>query len=127
DDTLIKLDHELTELKASNYVIQLELTEKDIRLDGQPPSSASAAGPAVPIFFDSKYGPLRYATDVFNHWKANLRAIALGLKALRKVERYGITQRGEQYTGWKQLGSGISMPAAQMTADEALEFLRIHA
>jgi len=84
-------------------------------------------GPSVIISFESKHGPLWYATDVFDHWHANLRALALGLEALRKVERYGITKRGEQYTGWRQLGSGIEMPAAQMTEMEALEFLRIHA
>ena len=84
-------------------------------------------GPAVIIAFESKHGPLKYATDVFDHWHANLRAIALGLEALRKVERYGITQRGEQYTGFRTWNSGIEMPAAQMTELEALEFLRIHA
>ena len=79
------------------------------------------------VAFESKHGPLKYATDVFDHWHANLRAIALGLEALRKVERYGITQRGEQYTGFRTWNSGIEMPAAQMTELEALEFLRIHA
>ena len=59
------------------------------------------------VAFESKHGPLKYATDVFDHWHANLRAIALGLEALRKVERYGITQRGEQYTGFRTWNSGI--------------------
>jgi hypothetical protein len=75
------------------------------------------------VAFESKHSPLKYATDVFDHWHANLRAIALGLEALRKVERYGITQRGEQYTGFRALGSGIAMPAAQMTAEDAAAFL----
>lgn len=33
------------------------------------------------------------------------------LQALRAVDRYGVTRRGEQYAGWKQLaaGSGASV------------------
>jgi hypothetical protein len=123
DSTLRLLDDELRHLDAEGLVIQLEMAEKDIRLDGMPRSNATPKGPAVIVSFESKHGPLRYATDVFDHWHANLRAIALGLEALRKVERYGITKRGEQYTGWKQLGSGMPMPAAQMTADEAAAFV----
>ena len=32
----------------------------------------------------------RYATDAYGDWKSNLRAIALGLEALRAVDRYGL-------------------------------------
>ena len=71
-----------------------------------PRANASPKSPAVVIAFESKHGPLQYATDAFTHWQANVRAVALGLEALRRVERYGITKHGEQYTGWKQLGSG---------------------
>jgi hypothetical protein len=51
-------------------------------------------------------GPLRYATDVFTTWTDNLRAVALGLEALRRVERYGISRRGEQYAGFRALPTG---------------------
>jgi len=48
------------------------------------------------------------------------------LEALRRVDRYGITRRGEQYAGWKALppgaGDAIAMPAA-MTVDEAARML----
>jgi hypothetical protein len=84
---------------------------------------------------------MRFATDKFESsskymggkvnyfpaWQNNVRAIALALEALRKVDRYGVTRGNEQYTGFRALGSGIAVPAAQMTADEALEFLCIHA
>jgi hypothetical protein len=52
----------------------------------------------------------------------NLRAIALGLEALRKVERYGIAERGQQYAGFAQIGAGTAMGQSLdhvMTADEA--------
>lgn len=45
-------------------------------------------------------------TDAFPHWQDNVRAIALGLEALRKVDRYGIGKRGEQYVGWRALPAG---------------------
>jgi len=97
--------------------------------------------PGVVITFDGPSGPLCFATDRFESsskwmsgkttyfpaWQNNVRAMALGLEALRKVDRYGITRGNEQYTGFRALGSGIEMPAAQMAAEEALEFLRIHA
>lgn len=45
----------------------------------------------------------QFAVDTFVHWQDNLRAIALGMEALRKVARYGIVKGNEQYSGWKQL------------------------
>jgi hypothetical protein len=64
----------------------------------------------VTVAFDSKHGSLKYTADKFATWQENLRAIALGLEALRKVDRYGVTTRGEQYTGWKALPAGESEP-----------------
>jgi hypothetical protein len=59
--------------------------------------------------------------------RMNARAIALGLEALRKVDRYRITKRGERYTGWSALPPATPMGAAKMTADDALEFSRASA
>lgn len=120
--TLDLLDRELYFLDAENIVFQVALREEDFRRDGQPRANARASHPGVVLAFDSKYGPLKYATDTFTDFQANVRAIALGLEALRKVDRYGITKRGEQYTGWKQLPpSGGS--TSTMTAEDAAEFL----
>lgn len=44
---------------------------------------------------------LVYATDVCEFWQHNIRSIALGLEALRAVDRYGISRRGEQYAGFR--------------------------
>lgn len=103
NDTLLLLDRELAALGATEVVFQIDLIERDIRLDGMPRSDARPSDPAVIISFDSRYGPLRYFCDRFEKWQDNVRAIALGLEALRKVERYGITKRGEQYLGWAAL------------------------
>lgn len=45
----------------------------------------------------------QFAVDTFTSWEDNLRAIVLGMEALRKVARYGIVKGNEQYTGWRQL------------------------
>jgi len=42
-------------------------------------------------------------------WRHNVRSIALGLEALRAVDRYGISRRGEQYAGFRAaLASGAA-------------------
>lgn len=104
--TMELLQRELEKLRASEVVIELAVTEGDIRNDGWPRAGARPSHPGVIVSFDSTHGPLRYGTDAFPRWQENLRAIALGLEALRKVERYGIGRRGEQYQGWRQLGTG---------------------
>lgn len=100
------LERELDKLGAHEVVIELAVTEGDLRLDGWPYADARPSHPGVIISFDSRHGPLRYGTDAFPNWQANVRAIALGLEALRKVERYGIGKRGEQYVGWRELPAG---------------------
>lgn len=87
-------------------MIQLALDETDIRLDGWPRGNATPRHHGVILAFESKHGPLKYATARYYPWQANLRAIALGLEALRAVDRYGVTKRGEQYAGWKALPAG---------------------
>lgn len=105
--TLALLERELRLLRASNVVLGAGLRESDIRLDGLPRSDARVpAHPGIELSFDSPHGRLVYATDSCEWWEHNVRSIALGLEALRAVDRFGITRRGEQYAGWKQLASG---------------------
>lgn len=101
--TLDLLEKELGFLQAKQVIFQIDAPESQIRNDGLPYAKARPDFQGVIVAFESKHGPLKYLADVFDHWKENLRAIALGLEALRRVERYGITSKGEQYTGWKQL------------------------
>jgi hypothetical protein len=134
------LHRELRALKATQVVLQIALREQDFRIDGEVRANARATEhPGVILAFDSAHGPLKYATDLFctgyhgadngTGWQENLRAIALGLEALRRVDRYGITKRGEQYTGWKALGSGLAMPPASdgfTSLEDAIAFLHEH-
>lgn len=127
-DTLDLLGHELGYLDARRIVLQVDVFSGDIRRDGMLRANAKVGFPGVRISFESRYGPLTYATDAYERqygwskldgWQANVRAIALGLVALRAVDRYGVTRRGEQYQGWTQ----IADKPAEMTRDEAAEFL----
>jgi len=121
--TLTLLGRELDYLDATDFVIEADFTEADLRLDGMPRANArQPVHPGVRVAFGSKFGPLIYSTDSCEFWQHNVRSIALGLEALRAVDRYGVTKRGEQYTGWKAIGSGPTpMPgSAPMTRTQAL-------
>lgn len=126
--TVTLLRRELDHLDARNAAILVDCAADDIRVDGTMPKATARVGyPGVVVAFDSVHGPLKYAADRFDRWQDNVRAIALGLEALRKVDRYGITSRGEQYTGWAQLPSGSHTADSSMTVDEAALFLAEHA
>lgn len=133
-DTLELLDRELQQLGATNVVLQVDASDRDCRLDGQLRADAKVRHPGVILTFDTaQHGTLTYACEQFGAvsyrakgvaaWQHNLRAIALGLEALRKVERYGIANRGQQYAGYRELGSGIAMGPA-MTVEQAIDLLR---
>ncbi|MBX9918835.1 MAG: molecular chaperone DnaJ [Mycolicibacterium frederiksbergense] len=124
--TLELLDRELFYLGPGRQyppsVLQVALRERDFRIDGMPRANAIPSHPGVIVNIQSTKGPLSFPCDKFDRWKDNLRAIALGLEALRKVERYGITPGDEQYQGWKALPREAAAPA--FTADAAEAFLR---
>jgi hypothetical protein len=127
--TLIILDRELRHLGADRVVLEVDVPESKIRVDGQLYANATASSTAVRIAFESRHGPMIYATDRFGYdrwgrpkaqgWQENVRAIALGLEALRKVDRYGITARGEQYRGFKAIEGGMSQLAALKVIHDA--------
>jgi hypothetical protein len=103
-NTLDLLSREVEAIGGSAIIIAAGFEEGDIRLDGMPRANARyPAHPGVEVSFDSKHGRLVYGTDTCELWQHNVRSIALGLMALRKVDLYGITRKGEQYAGWKQL------------------------
>lgn len=104
--TIEILARELRALDAERVVLGLAVEDRNIRLDGLPRADARLDDPRVILAFDSKYGPLRYATGEYDDWQDNVRAIALSMEALRAVDRYGVSKRGEQYRGWRQLTAG---------------------
>jgi hypothetical protein len=105
--TLELLRREVEYLGGRDVVMGVGLEEKDLRLDGTPRAGARAMShPGVEISFDSRdHGRQTYATDQFDDWQDNVRAVALSLEALRAVERYGVS-KGRQYTGFALLSAG---------------------
>lgn len=129
--TIALLGHEIDLLEGRDVVLEIDVRETDLRLDGELRANARPASRAVAVAFESKHGPLIYRCDRFTtsyahqgpEWQHNVRAIALKLEALRAVDRYGAEAVGQQYTGFKQLGAGRAMPASHMTRTEALSIL----
>lgn len=110
--TLSVLRRELENLGADRGVLELDMAAEHLRLDGLPRSGAIARSPGIIVSFRvtgfALVSALRYEIDAFDHWADNLRGLALGLEALRAVDRYGVTKRGEQYVGFKALTAGTS-------------------
>jgi hypothetical protein len=132
DDTLRLLEDELDYLDVTGAVaVRVVAHEADVRLDGMLRARAQVLHPGVAISFrSSTAGDLTYPCDRFEaryygevSWQVNLRAIALGLEALRKLDRYGIAGRGEQYAGWRAIEAPGSRPTFA-SVDEALRWLR---
>lgn len=121
NDTFELLEKELGYLIASQIVIEIQTTHDWIRNDGWPSSNAKVTGPKIAIYFQSKFGSLTYRCDDCSFWVHNVRCIAMTLQRLRMAEMYGVTKRGEQYQGFKQLGAGIQLDA--MGIDDAKIYL----
>lgn len=121
--TLDLLDRELYQLDVRGAVaIRAFITTADLRRDGMLRAHARPSQPGVAISFAGKHGALTYPCDTYDHWQANVRAIALSLEALRAVDRHGVGGHGEQYAGWKAIESARTSHFA--TADEALSWVR---
>lgn len=115
-DTLSQLVRELRHLnngrRPAPSVLQLALTEADFRLNGMPRANSRPLHPGVILSIEPFRKPaLSFPCDTFDDWKDNLRAITLTLEALRKIDRYGVTQTGQQYTGWRAIESKPAVDA----------------
>jgi hypothetical protein len=114
---------ELRMLSARNLVAQVALPEGAIRQDGMPRADARPEHPGVIISFDTPKGTLRFACDRFPYFEDNVRAIALGLEALRRVDRYGLAGDRMQYRGFQ----AIEPPKPRLTREDAAERLAVAA
>lgn len=124
-DTLRLLRDELEKLDVdpSRTMVQMAVNRSDIRVDGTLRANARRAShPGVILTFETEHGPVIMPCDTYESERDNLRAIALSLKALRSVNRYGVTKKGEQYRGFGALppAGGSS---AKMTARTAAEIM----
>lgn len=128
-DTCALLASELNTLDAKDRVLQIDAGADQFRIDGQPRAGIKP-GRMVVLSFTTKDGPLLFPCDTFDAgwqrcaWESNVRALALGLEALRAVDRYGISPRHEQYRGWAALPA--AQPEGFKTVTDAAAFLVEH-
>jgi hypothetical protein len=127
DATLRLLIDEAVHLGIKGAIaLRVDVQDGDVRRDGMLRARATVGFPGVVVSFQSKHGPVSFATDAYEQvyagdlpgWQANVRAVALSLQALRAVDRYGVTRSGEQYVGWKAISNGDAM-----SVPEARQFL----
>lgn len=148
-DTMGLLDRELSQLGVGRAALEIDVPERGIRVDGNIKANARPASDRVVLSFTHpEVGSLRYPCDRFTSntawvyvnmvdpttmqarkkgtqrrvegWQANVRAIALALEALRKIDRYGVVKRAEQYAGWRALPA---QAGTTMTATRAAEIV----
>lgn len=130
-NTLALLLREVEFLDGINLVIGVDATEEDFKLNGELRARARLRTPAVEVAFESKYGPLLYQSAQYvgtpygnkmELWQHNVRAVALTLEAARAMDRYGATRTGQQYLGFKALGS--EPEARVFTYAQAFEWMK---
>lgn len=122
--TLELLSRELREIGAKDHELLLAVPVEQFRLDGKPRSGAKAEHPGVILSFDMpKVGRMSYPCDNFTTWQDNVRAIALGLEALRKFARYKIGKHNQQYRSYLAIES-TAMPSGFASVEDAWAFVR---
>jgi hypothetical protein len=138
-ETLKLLERELLQLEAHPDRTRIKTFHRGtvVRRDGQLRSDApQPENPGVILTFDvfkpngqrnasgqrlGKYVPVQFECDTFTHWKDNVRAIALALEALRKIERYGVARATVAEVGRKALPPAFE--GRGMTVDDAWQVL----
>lgn len=132
--TLKELRIELQYLRVTQAWLQVVLAggEADLRADGQLRSRAKIINPGVALTVETiDYGRLVYSCDQHEgrwsndppDWQINLRAITIGLKDLRRLERYGVADRGQQYAGFRELGAGTAVRGATQSREDVARYL----
>jgi hypothetical protein len=114
-------------VKATEAVVELDVTEGAIRNDGGLRAGAGPGFQGVKVSFNMpEVGRVQYATDKHEFWQHNIYAIALALENLRAVERYGVNSGKEQYTGFKAIGGATAVSNGKMTPADAARFFSEH-
>lgn len=124
-DTIKLLEAEVRALKGRDVLLGLDVRVEDLNRQGGIRADARIRNSAVVLELTSGPDRLTFPCDAFDWWQSNVRALALALGDLRRVDRYRVN-RGMQYQGFKALGSGApaGQPAA-MTPEEAAAVISI--
>jgi len=123
DGSLKKLEDEIERIAGDDVVIGIVCDPGEISFSGALKAGGRAkvrhAGAEVSFELPGR-GRVIFHTDAYPSLHANLHAIALGLEALRAVDRHGITSSAEQYAGFAQLTAGGADPRrGRQLVDEA--------
>lgn len=137
--TLNLLEREVYALQRAGMddpILMVDVSERDVRLDGQLRADARPFTDAVAIAFESTRGPLIFRADRYDSkpwgskmdrvWQHNVRAIALTLEALRAADRYGATVHGEQYVGYRQIEAAQPPVSASRARQLLLQVIGDH-
>jgi hypothetical protein len=119
--TAHELERELIKAgaKMNSLILQMWVEPHMIRNDGQLRAAHKVNKPGVILSFTRKVGwrkddkgmvrdvteDVNFPCDTFSSWQDNLRGIALSLKALRDMTRYGVFKHNE-------LVSRLGLPSA---------------
>lgn len=138
-NTLQLLDAELDKAKTvdGSWFMEMWVDPRDVRLDGQLRANVRVGKPGIIFRFSRFTGrimqrsdgtryketqDISYPCDAFDDWQDNLRAVALSMEALRKVERYGVFK-------YDDIISRLALPSAEgkvSTRDSAAAFMATH-
>lgn len=96
------LYQELERLGAEDVRLSSNL---QLRIDGMPKSGQRAPDdPGVAVYFTRDGADLVIACDLYNRCEHNLRALALVIESMRRIERYGGDKMMERtFTGFTAL------------------------
>lgn len=109
---LAYLEREIEFTGGTDPIIGVVATDNQFTLAGTPKANFKVLYRGAEVGFDMPDGRhVSFHTDRFPTVQENIRAITLGLAALRAIERYGIAEAGEQFAGFAQLPSGGPDPA----------------
>jgi hypothetical protein len=132
-ETMRLLERELRMVGAIEPIVEIALHPAQFTREGRPYVEATPEHPGVLVRFAkkvrSKQGdmmliPLMFRCDTYTKYEANLRAIAIGLEDLRRIDRYGVTsEAGEQWHGFKALPSPGPADDSIVTVEQAARFL----
>lgn len=129
DKTRRLLTAELRHLETSAAIVQVAVAEPEISVTtGWPNADVKPEHPGVIVAADTKHGALKWLCDACAKWTDNVHAIVLTLERLRLADLYGVTGKGEQYSGWKMLPGPITAgaggaPVPTMSIDAAAVFV----
>lgn len=138
-NTLQLLDGELDRANTvdGSWFMEMWVDPRDLRLDGQLRANVRVRKPGIIFRFSRFTGrimqrsdgtryketqDISYPCDAFDDWQDNLRAVALSMEALRKVERYGVFK-------YDDIISRLALPSAEgsvSTKESAAAFLAQH-